>query len=54
MVENTEMQTNADRGAVRRDYKTAFIPSELAHKFSSKQDLLTYFSEHCRCFCSQN
>jgi len=48
MVENADMQLDADRGAVRRDYKTAFIPSELAHKFSSKQDLLTYFSEHCR------
>ena len=48
MVENADMQLDADRGAARRDYKTAFIPSELAHKFSSKHDLLTYLSEHCR------
>ena len=48
MVENTEMRIDSGTGAVRRDYKTAFCPEELVQKFSSKQDLLTYFSDHRR------
>ena len=48
MVENTEMRVDAATGAVKRDYRTAFRPDELANKFSSKKDLLTYLSDHCK------
>ena len=46
MVENTEMHTDTGIHAIKRDYRTAFRPEELANKFSSKKDLLTYLSEH--------
>ena len=46
MVENQEMSNECGRNAVKRDYRTAFLPSELGSKFSSKSDLLTYLSEH--------
>ena len=48
MVENQEMRNEAAGFAVRRDYRTAFLPDELANKFRSKQDLITYLSEHCK------
>ena len=48
MVENTEMAIDAGTQPVRRDYRTAFRPNELANKFSSKKDLLTYLSDHCK------
>ena len=49
MVENTEMRMRIDEStnAVKREYRTAFRPDELANKFSSKKDLLTYLSDHC-------
>ena len=40
------MRGEPPSGSAKRDYIAAFCPSELSHKFSSKQDLLTYMSDH--------
>ena len=49
MVENKEMQISSADPARKRKYKESFCPEELTHKFSSKQDLYTYMSEHRKC-----
>ena len=46
MVENKEMQISSADPTRKRKYKESFCPEEFTHKFSSKQDLHIYMSEH--------
>ena len=39
------MNVDSGAGGIKRNYREAFMPDELKHRFGSKEDLLTYFSE---------
>ena len=49
MVENQEMKLVSHEPAKKRKFKQSFCPEEFTTKFSSKQDLYTYMSEHRKC-----
>ena len=49
MVENQEMQISSADEVKKRKYRESFCPEEFTHKFSSKQDLHIYMSEHRKC-----
>ena len=40
------MYISSSDPAKKRKYKESFCPQEFTHKFSSKQDLHIYMSEH--------
>ena len=46
MVENQEMQISSADPAKKRKFRESFCPEEFSNKFSSKQDLYSYMSEH--------
>ena len=46
MVENHEMKNMSLAQNKKRKYRELITPHELTHKFSSKQDLHIYMSEH--------
>ena len=46
MVENHEMKNMSVSQNKKRKYRESFSPFELTQKFSSKQDLHIYMSEH--------
>ena len=48
MVENHEMQNMQDMTNRKRKFRALITPHELTHRFSSKQDLHIYMSEHCK------
>ena len=43
MVDNAEQQRRGKMGNKKR-----MLPSEIAHRFSSKADILKYLSENCK------
>ena len=45
-TENVTMTDESARPNRKRTYKMVFTPMEFSNKFSSKQDLLCYFTEH--------
>ena len=49
MVENQEMKLVSHEPAKKRKFRQSFCPEEFTTKFSSKQDLYTYMSEHRKC-----
>ena len=49
MVENQEMQISSADPAKKRKFRESFCPEEFSNKFSSKQDLYSYMSEHRKC-----
>ena len=46
MVEDQHMYLSSANTAKKRSYRESFCPEEFTHKFSSKQDLHIYMSEH--------
>ena len=46
MVDNQEMQISSHDQVRKRKFRESFCPEEFTHKFSSKQDLHIYMSEH--------
>ena len=46
MVENHEMTNMQSMTNNKRKYRALITPHELTHRFSSKQDLHIYMSEH--------
>lgn len=52
MVENQEMTNMSITQNKKRKFREAICPMELTHKFSSKQDLHIYMSEHRKSYFS--
>ena len=46
MVEDQHMYLSSANAAKKRSHRESFCPEEFTHKFSSKQDLHIYMSEH--------
>ena len=46
MAEDQYMYISSADPAKKRKYRESFCPEEFTHKFSSKQDLHIYMSEH--------
>ena len=46
MVEDQHMYLSSANTAKKRSHRESFCPEEFTHKFSSKQDLHIYMSEH--------
>ena len=48
MQENTEMADASQTQSRKRKFNQVFAPVEIANRFSSKQDLITYLTDHCK------